>query len=520
MRSLLTAQQMKEADAFAIRRCGIPSLLLMEHAGQSVIEEIERVYGNISGKSFLIVCGRGNNGGDGFVGARFALQKNAYVTLLFLESIGSLTPDAKINYQILKGIRSANLVEMKSIKRIALKKAKYDFIIDALFGTSFRGKLSHKYSNIVQWINDQKSSTIVAVDIPSGLNATNGMAEGDAVKADLTVTMAAPKTGLYIGRGKELSGNISIADIQIPQHVLENNSDGVVLVEPHDVAKNLPRRSPMVHKYSVGKIFVLAGSKGLSGAALLSSLSALRSGAGAVILGVPSPIFPAVAKRTLEVMPFELPATIDGSVALNSLPIIFQKVRWADVVLIGPGLSRNQETQNVIREIVRTAPCPIVIDADGLNAIAADASALKKRKSRGVVLTPHWGEFSRLSGFSSTQIAGNELNVSRKFAMENNVVLVLKGAPTIVAESSGKIFVNSTGNAGMATAGSGDVLGGIIAALIGQGNSTLLASINGVYVHGMAGDAACKRFGEKGLIARDIIKEIPTAFTRLGEKTE
>jgi NAD(P)H-hydrate epimerase len=243
----------------------------------------------------------------------------------------------------------------------------------------------------------------------------------------------------------------------------------------------------------------------------------MKSGAGAVVLGIPEAVFSVVARRTLEVMPFALPSTPEGSVASSAMSAIDQKMTWADVLLVGPGLSQNRETQDLVRRIVTTSTKTIVVDADGLNALAADSSILGRRKSRRIILTPHVGEFSRLLRITSKEIEKNKIEIARTFARDNNVVLVLKGAPTVIAEPKGRVFVNPTGNPGMATAGSGDVLSGIIAALVGQGNGTVDAAVNAVFVHGLAGDLARQELGELGMIASDIMKKVPSAL-KLAQK--
>ncbi|MGA7161692.1 MAG: NAD(P)H-hydrate dehydratase [Bacteroidota bacterium] len=512
MISLVTAQHMKELDDLAVRRYGIPSLLLMENAGRSVVEEIERRFGATAGKAILVISGKGKNGGDGIVAARYAIDRGADTTILFLGDEADLRDDVKTNYDILKKTADPNLTILHTFNKKDLSRKKFDFIIDAIFGTSFRGEVKGNFKNVIEWINLQHDSKIIAVDIPSGLDASSGECSSTVVKACLTVTMVLPKVGLYLGKGREYAGSVAVSDIQIPDRLLEEKKSAVSLVEENDVCNGLPVRSIAAHKQSVGRIFVLAGSKGLTGAALLCSQSAMKAGAGAVVLGIPSAVFPAVSRRTLEVMPFELPSTPDGSLASSGLKDIEQKMKWADVMLIGPGLSQNAETQKIVQKIISTSRKTLVIDADGLNALAKEISILRRRKCKSVVLTPHLGEFSRLVALPAGEIEKNKLDIARSFARKNDVILVLKGAPTIIAVPDGDVFVNPTGNAGMATAGSGDVLAGVIAALIGQHSTPAQAAINGVYVHGRAGDLARDDIGEMGMIASDIMSHIPAVL--------
>jgi len=512
---VVSVQRMREIDELATRRYAIPSLLLMEQAGRSVVDEIELRYGSIAGLSMLIAAGKGNNGGDGFVTARHAAHRGAKVTVLIAGGKGEFRGDAKVNFEILQSIGDKRLTIVPSFEAGERSMQRYDFIVDAIFGTSFHGEAGGEQKKIIEWINAQVKSTIVAIDVPSGLEADSGRSGAAAVKADLTVTMAFPKPGLYLHQGPELAGAVSVADIHIPRELADEESSKIFLIEESDISRGLPKRPRNAHKHSVGKILVLAGSKGLTGAALLSSMSALKSGAGVVVLGIPSSVFAAVSRRTLEVMPFELPSTDEGTLASAASKAIDQKIRWADVVLAGPGLSRNPETMELVVRIVATMTKTLVLDADGLTAISADPHILRKRKCRDVILTPHLGEFSRLISLSVAEIEKDKINIARSFAQDHRVVLVLKGAPTIVAGPLGEIYINSTGNPGMATAGSGDVLGGIIAALAGQGNSPLDAAINGVYVHGRAGDIAREQIGEMGMIAGDLLQRVPAALKSL-----
>ena len=500
---------MKEIDELAVRKFGMPSLLLMENAGRSVVEEIEHRFGSVEATNVLVIAGKGKNGGDGFVAARHAVQRGAYVTVLFIGDETETQGDVKTNYDILRRMGDARLTFLRLFKEKEFTQQKFDFIVDAIFGTSFHGEMRGKFRAVVEWINRQHDSKIIAVDVPSGLDASTGRCSSTVVKACLTVTMALPKIGLCLGRGRDVTGLISVADIQMPGRLIKKYQSKLFLTEEMDVQSGLPVRSIIAHKQSVGKIFVLAGSKGLTGAALLCSQSAMKAGAGAVVLGVPSAVFSSVSRRTLEVMPYELPSTSEGSVGISAMELIRAKMKWADVMLVGPGLSQNSETVEIIQKIIATAEKTLVADADGLNALSKNLGLLKRRKCKSVILTPHLGEFSRLISQTVEDIEIDKIEIARSFARKNDVVLVLKGAPTIIASPDGDVFVNPTGNAGMATAGSGDVLAGVIAALVGQHNTSVEAAINGVYVHGRAGDIARDEVGEMGMLASDIMNRIP-----------
>ena len=518
MLPVVTPQQMKAMDDLASRRFGVPSLTLMENAGRSIIDEIERAFGPVEGSRILVVAGKGKNGGDGFVAGRHAAQRGAKVSILFLGKIADLQGDTKTNLDRLRSIEGGEIVFLKSIRDKKGSEKKFDFIIDAIFGTSFHGEIRGQFKAAIEWVNRQKGSKVIAVDVPSGLDAGTGECSSTAMKADLTVSMALPKAGFYLGKGNEATGSVVVTDIQMPKKLVEGRNRDLFLVEKKDVQNSLPVRSKTAHKQSVGKIFILAGSKGLTGAALLCSQAAMISGAGAVVLGIPSSVFSAVSRRTLEVMPFELPSTSAGTVAYSSFEVIRSKMKWADVMLIGPGLSTNAESVRLVHKIISTSERTLVIDADGLNALAHNVALLRRRKCRSVILTPHLGEFSRLVALPAAEIEKNKIQIARSFARKNDVILVLKGAPTVVAVPSGKVFVNPTGNPGMATAGSGDVLAGVIAALCGQHIAPELAAVDGVFVHGYAGDLARDEIGEMGMLASDILKRVPPALKQLAAK--
>lgn len=510
---------MKHADEYAIKKLRIPSLRLMENAGKAVEDVIVNRIGNsLRGMRVLIFCGKGNNGGDGFVVSRLLSEKGMNVTTVLIEKEKELSGDAGTNYQRLQNCNNARLQIIGFQKFQKLSNKEFDVVVDAMLGTSFKGELKGKYLSAVEWCNKQ-SSIKFAVDIPTGLNGETGEVFSTAFRAHTTVTMSNPKMGFYSEGAKDFTGDVIVADIGIPKKVIQNsissNHKNISLVEKRDVKKLFPKRVSNSHKHSVGKIFIIAGSKGMMGAAFLCSQSAMRSGAGQVILGIPDSEYSIIAKRTVEVMPLGLPATKQGTVSSKAIEEIEKRIEWADVILLGCGLSLNGETQQLIREIIKKTEKPIVIDADGLNALVGNLDLLKKRRSKNIILTPHRGEFSRLTGISSKEIEKDKYSIAANFAKKYNLTLVLKGAPTITAVRSGKILVNSTGNAGMSTAGSGDVLAGIIASLIGQGNSSADAAVNGVFVHGKAGDISADKNGMHSMIASDLIKNLPNAITSI-----
>jgi ADP-dependent NAD(P)H-hydrate dehydratase / NAD(P)H-hydrate epimerase len=367
------------------------------------------------------------------------------------------------------------------------------------------------FADVVNWVNKQKAQ-IIAVDIPSGVNGGTGVVENHAVRADATVTFAYLKSGLLCNQGRELSGSINVADIGLPGTIIENRELQTYLVERSDLRRIIPKRPIHAHKYSTGKVLVLAGSKGLTGAAAMCCTSAMKAGAGAVVLGTPENVYPILARKMTEVMTFPLPATGEGTLSLASLDGIMAKLEWADVLLLGPGLSQNHETQQLIMKLLIEYRGKILIDADGLNAVAA-LGISKLRSSRAqMILTPHVGEFSRLTGSSSDEIAKHRIDVARGLAKKIGATVVLKGVPTVTASKDGICMLNSTGNPGLATAGTGDVLSGIISGLWAQGLIDAEAAYAGVYLHGLSGDITAKKMGERGLLANDVIEFLPAAM--------
>jgi NAD(P)H-hydrate epimerase len=521
MEFALTSDEMRAFDGYAINTLNIPSLLLMENAGKGVVQKMRERFGELSGKRIYILCGKGNNGGDGFVVARHLLIHGSSVVVILNCKPSELKGDPLTNFQILKSLNNKSRKSRESqeswlfssLNKLNMLQSP-DFVVDALFGTGLKGELTGKFKSLVQWANVLPCKR-VSIDIPSGVNADNGVAEGVAFNADLTVTMALKKIGLTLNQGRSYCGQLEVVDIGVPDNLPLVEKYQTFIIEQKDVQTSLPVRPFNAHKHSVGKIFVLAGSVGLTGAAAMVSESAMKSGAGAVVLGTPKSVYPILAKKLTEVMTEPLDSTGDGSVSESSLPVIQKHLDWADKFVLGPGLSRNKETQRLIQHLVSTSTKPMLIDADGLNAIAENPSCLKKRKAKEVILTPHTGELSRIIKLSADEIEKNRVEVARRVAKEFKLTLVLKGAPSVTATPDGKVFINSSGNPGMATAGSGDVLAGVIAGLWGQAMSAEEAAWCGVYLHGKAGDLAKAKFGEKCLLATDIQNYLPEAIRQV-----
>jgi len=523
MEILVTSDEMRRCDRATIERYHIPSLLLMENAGAGAARLIEEHFGPVEGKLVYVFCGKGNNGGDGFVVARHLYNRGVRVWTFLTGKASELRGDAKTNYQVLKEIvrndssKNITLDELHSTKRLS-RLPKPHIVVDALLGTGFSGSLREPYRQLVEWINRARIPT-VAVDVPSGVNSDNGTVGNVAVRADVTVTMGLKKVGLVVNKGRECAGRVIAVDIQIPRHVLQSFMFKSFLIESSDIIHRLPHRPLSAHKYSCGKVFVVAGSVGLTGAAAMCSSSALKAGAGAVVLGIPETLNAILEEKLTEVMTTPLPETSEQSLSLRAYEVLKGNVDWSDVVVLGPGLSRNQETYQLVWRIVENINRPILVDADGLNALSENAKLLKRKKTVPFILTPHAGELSRLIGLDSKEIEAERVSVAREVARKFGIVLVLKGAPTVVADPEGSVYVNSTGNPGMATAGAGDVLSGIIAGLWAQGLAALDAALCGVYLHGLAGDLAKDVYGEYSLFATDIQEYFPHAVRELSRRS-
>jgi len=511
---IVNSREMREIDYKAINDYGIPSIVLMENTGISAVEVIEDLLKKNSGKNVIVLVGKGNNGGDGLVIARHLLNSGVNVETFLLGFPDEMTADAYTNYKILSRLNQ-NAFQLRGeddLDRLMLALLSGDLVVDAIFGNGFKGCLGDFEARIVNMVN-WSSLPVVAVDIPSGVEADTGKVYGEAIKAAHTVTFALPKLGLVLEPGKEYTGTLSVADISIPRALLEDSRLNKNLIDDAMIKTLIKPRSAESHKGSYGHVLVVGGSPGLTGAVIMSSYSALRSGAGLVTAALPESLLPIVEAGLVEVMTTPLAETAKECIALEALPVIENLLGTSSVCVIGPGMSGYPEANAVLRFVLEKSGIPLLIDADGLNALQGDTNILKGRQVP-IVLTPHPGEMARLTGKSIEEIQANRMDIARAYAQEWGVILVLKGNKTVIAEPSGNIHINISGNPGMATAGSGDVLSGMIGGLIAQGMKPQDAAITGVYLHGKAGDLAEKAKGQRGLIAGDIISAIPDIISR------
>lgn len=514
MLPIVTGAEMRGLDQGAVAEYGIPSLLLMESAGAETVHEILAAYPDLASRRVLILCGRGNNGGDGFVVARRLLQRGIRVQTLLLARPEEVRGDAQVNLGILERLGAAPLRPAGGDSALldqALGSA--DLVVDAMLGTGAQGPARGLVAEAVQAVN-RSGLPVVAVDIPSGLVADSPEPPGPAVRADLTVTLALPKPCLVLYPAAALAGRVRVVDIGIPPALVARAAPRLGLLTPADVKPAYPPRDPGGHKGTFGHVLVLAGSPGKTGAAVMAAQAAQRAGAGLVTLGAPAGLHDILGAKLTEVMTEPLPETAGRSLAAEALEPILRLAAGKGAVAIGPGLGTAPETQELVRRLVAALPVPMVLDADGLNALAGQ-SGLLARAGAPVILTPHPGELARLLEISRDEVVGRRLTLAAETAGRLQVTLILKLARTLVADPGGETAVVPTGNPGMATGGSGDVLTGIVAGLLAQGRSSGLAARAGAYLHGLAGDLAARRIGQEALLATDLLDALPEAIAQV-----
>ncbi|RJQ43830.1 MAG: NAD(P)H-hydrate dehydratase [Nitrospiraceae bacterium] len=536
MLKAVTAQEMQQIDRLTTEKYGIAGCVLMERAGLAVVSRVNDIYFHDTGngtcnsdKKIIVLCGGGNNGGDGFVIARILHNQRRNVVVYLTARPENLKGDARTNYNAAKkyGVR------IYPIKRFLADPLSLTpkplVIIDALLGTGLNKDVRPPVSDVILKVNDM-SWPVISVDVPSGISSDTGQIMGCAIKAHATVTFGLPKRGHYLFPGAEHSGSLFVEDIGFPQELLASGSM-VNVPEQEDIMSLLPKRPKYSHKGTYGHVLLIAGSKGKTGAALMAAKACLRTGAGLVTIGIPETMVNAFQSRVTEEMILPLPEKGDGTLSYAASGVILKFIKKrAKVLAIGPGLSVNEEISKLVSLLISEAGIPIVIDADGLNAVAGRINILGKARSP-VILTPHVGEMARLISQKSEvrsrkseekidmlhsklldTIERDRINTALSFTKRTKTHLVLKGVPTIIATADGNSFINPTGNPGMATAGTGDVLTGVISALLAQRLSAQDASVAGVYLHGLTGDIAVRKKGEHSLVASDIIQALPEVF--------
>ena len=509
---------MREADRRTIEDVGIPSLVLMENAGRQVVAAMETFFQDLADRSVAIVCGKGNNGGDGFVVARTLQQRGIDVSVFVVGRIADIKGDARINIEIL-GRLGVTVVEIADEGQWELhfsEISEHDLIVDALFGTGLKSALSGIYETVIADINGS-AIPVVSVDVPSGMSADTHDLIGDCVDATVTITLGAPKIPLILPPAEEKAGEVVIADIGIPAAIIDAlEGPRIDLLTRDQIRLLLSPRAADVHKGDFGRVLVVAGSRGKSGAAILAAQGALKSGAGLVTIAVPRGVWPIVAAYAPDFMTEPLEETVDGTVHFAAAEHVLSLD--ADAIVIGPGLGRGEGVSTFVRELLDSGETPLVLDADALNAFADEPATLVGREGRDVIITPHPGEMARLVGCTIDDVQADRVGIARDFATSHKLYVVLKGYRTVIATPDAKIFINPTGSPGMATGGTGDVLAGMLGAWMGQLLDAEAACRLAVYLHGAAGELADADQGEVAMTASDLVHHISDAVLELSAR--
>lgn len=512
---VVTAAQMVRIEQEAINNYGIPSILLMENAALAVLEAISEILGTVKGKRITVLAGKGNNGGDGLALARHLVNRGAEVQLFLCAQEDMLKNDSLTNYKLLKGLEleifaASGETELKAFE-LALMTC--DLAVDALYGTGFRGALPPVQESYVKALNDA-GKPVVAVDIPSGVEADTGKVYKEAVRAVATVTFGLPKLGQFLKAGPEYTGKLHINPISIPAGIRGASTVATSLLTAEYVGRAIPSRSRYGHKGTHGTGLIIGGSPGMSGALALAAKAALRSGAGLVRMATGENMAQFVDGLLEEATTIGLKETPTGRWATGAFGQLKAALASADAVGVGPGLGQNNEILKLLNEIVEQSHKPLVIDADGLNALAQDIQVLLHANGP-VILTPHPGEMARLTGLNVEEVQANRLELALEKASQWGVILVLKGAATIVASPDGRAFINTSGGPILGAGGTGDVLTGCIVGLLAQGVEPLDAACLGVYCHGLAGDIIAAEITDRGALAGEVADKLPQALAHL-----
>ncbi|GAB4324477.1 MAG: NAD(P)H-hydrate dehydratase [Candidatus Zixiibacteriota bacterium] len=512
---ITTAAQMRSIDSRAIDGMGIPSLTLMENAGRAVAEIIrdEVCGGEVAGCRIGIVCGRGNNGGDGFVVGRYLRSWDAHVTIYLVGTPDRLKGDAHVNY---KRATSEGIVVTPIDSHDTVPNFDgCELLVDALFGTGFRGPIEGTAQEVVEAMN-RSGLRIISVDNASGVDSDTGASVGSVVNAYCTISLACSKRGQWLWPGRSHVGRLRVVDIGIPPEAIAAEGIRLAQITPEFVGASLPNRPPDGHKGTFGKALILGGSVGMSGAIALAANACMRCGVGLTYAGVPASLADVIDIAATEPVVLPFPEVNRKRVlARRGLGEIAQRCDAVDAVAIGPGLSRHHETMELVRRLVARRCKPTVLDADGLNAFEKSQAVLEAPNDVPLVITPHVGEMARLLGWTNDEIAADREQAAIDAAQRFGCIAVMKGAPTFVAAPDGSVFLNPTGNSGLGSGGVGDVLTGIIVSFLAQGVDALTAALIGVYIHGLAGDFGASEYGERSLVASDLIAALPDVLQHL-----
>jgi hydroxyethylthiazole kinase-like uncharacterized protein yjeF len=507
VKPILTPEEAATLDRETQAR-GVAAEVLMERAGRAVARAARELAGGAYGRRAVVVCGKGNNGGDGLVAARQLGRWGVRTTVVLLEDPGALREPAATNATRLNEVPS---IRVRTFHQGVLIRelARADVAVDAIFGTGFRGMPEDDWAAAIASLNGA-GAPIVSVDIPSGVNGATGVVEGEAVRARLTVTFGAVKLGAVLMPGAEHAGVVRVIDIGFPDDLVAPRA---WMTEPMDVAAWLPTRNADTHKRASGVLLVVAGSRAMTGAARLIAMAAGRVGTGLVTVAAPEGVMPQIQDGLTEPTFLPLPETAEGTVAAEAVTSVLERLSSADALAIGPGLTTNEETVVFVRDTVRRSPVPFVLDADGLNAFTGDGVALQDRQAEAV-LTPHVGEFARLTGVKPRDLDADRPAHVRALAAQTGAVTLLKGSRTVIVQPGGRLLVNVTGSPALATAGTGDVLTGMIGGLLARGAPPLESAAAAAYLHGLAGVFAGRDLGE-GALAGDVLELVPEALAHV-----
>jgi len=512
---LVTAQEMRAFDATAIDDYGIPGVVLMENAGRTTFNILrEHLGGDVTGTTVSVVAGPGNNGGDGYVIARYLINHGAMVQTFLLSPRDKIKGDALVNLRVLEKM-TREIIEIcdeESLEEAARVWHSSDVIVDAILGTGLNSEVRSPYREAVKEINGAPGLRL-AVDIPSGLEADTGRVLGVCVQADLTATYGFGKLGMALYPGLDYCGHVEVVDISIPRPAVEKNPPKAILyTDPLPCEYLQLRKNPQAHKGTFGHLLIVGGSPGKTGAPAMAAVAASRIGAGLVTVGVPASLNHILEVKLTEEMTEPLPETIPGYLGEPSVNRILSLAAGKQCLVLGPGMSTNDGASELVRRVLEEYTGWVLIDADGLNALVSNMGALNSSEAR-IVLTPHPGEMARLTGTTAKDVQQDRVQLARKTAVEYGVWIVLKGARTLIADPHGTIYVNTTGNPWMASGGQGDALSGILGGLLVQGIPPEEAIPFGVYLHGLAADRIVENVGPRPVVATDVIAEIPAVLT-------
>jgi len=512
---LVKSAEMQEMDRMTIHDMGVPGVVLMENAARGATRLFLSHFVPAIHAHILLLCGRGNNGGDGYVIARYLHNAGFKITVLVLAPLEKISGDALTNLKIIRSM-DLKIIAVPGEKEWQMHQSlltRCDYIIDGILGTGLNAPVRGFYAQVIEDVNSA-AKPVMAIDMPSGLNADTGQIMGVAIKANLTVTFGFPKLGQLLFPGVDCVGRLARIDIGIPNSVIEGVPDRYHMIEPNDFRDLFKLDRLDIHKGNRGHLLVLAGSTGKTGAAAMTALGALRAGAGLVTLGVPTSLNAILENKLTEAMTTPLQETDDGSLSMAAEQAIQQLMEDKTALAIGPGLSTNKETIALVRRIVSSCPLPMIIDADGLNALSGDLEAMTQGRGR-FILTPHPGEMARLAGMTTGDIQADRVGTAVKFAQERGCFLVLKGARTVIAEPEGHVYVNPTGNPALSSGGSGDVLTGLVAGFVARGWPLAKAAVSGVFLHGLAADLLAEDMGQFGILAGELLDVLPELTSSL-----